>query len=83
MELQSWTNELILPTSIWLPGFFNPQSFLTAVMQSTARKNELPLDKMTLITDVTPFTCRDALAYPPKGCLQTFLKNIQGIFPPF
>ena len=35
-------------------------------MQSTARKQELPLDKMCLITDVTNITCRDALANPPK-----------------
>ena len=35
-----------MPTSVWLSGFFNPQSFLTAIMQSTARKNELPLDKV-------------------------------------
>jgi dynein heavy chain len=42
-----------LPSSVWLAGFFNPQSFLTAIMQSTARKNELPLDKMCLQCDVT------------------------------
>lgn len=42
-----------LPPSVWLAGFFNPQSFLTAIMQSTARKNELPLDKMCLQCDVT------------------------------
>ena len=64
--MQAWTNEFVLPTSVWLPGFFNPQSFLTAIMQSTARKQELPLDKMCLITDVTNITCRDALANPPK-----------------
>ena len=56
----------MLPTSVWLPGFFNPQSFLTAIMQSTARKHELPLDKMCLITDVTNITCRDSVANPPK-----------------
>ena len=66
MELQSWTNEFMLPTSVWLPGFFNPQSFLTAIMQSTARKHELPLDKMCLITDVTSIMCRDSVANPPK-----------------
>ena len=66
MELQAWTNEFILPTSVWISGFFNPQSFLTAIMQSTARKNELPLDKMCLTTDVTVITCRDLLANPPK-----------------
>ena len=38
-----------MPTSVWLSGFFNPQSFLTAIMQSTARKNELPLDKVQSI----------------------------------
>lgn len=65
-QIKAWTNEFILPTSVWLPGFFNPQSFLTAIMQSTARKQELPLDKMCLITDVTNITCRDALANPPK-----------------
>ena len=42
-----------LPASVWLAGFFNPQSFLTAIMQSTARKNEWPLDRMCLQCDVT------------------------------
>jgi dynein heavy chain len=42
-----------LPSSIWLGGFFNPQSLLTAIMQQTARKNEWPLDKMCLHCDVT------------------------------
>lgn len=42
-----------LPACVWLAGFFNPQSLLTAIMQSTARKNELPLDKMCLVCDVT------------------------------
>ena len=44
---------LQLPASVWLAGFFNPQSFLTAIMQSTARKNEWPLDRMCLQCDVT------------------------------
>ena len=66
MELHSWTNEFVLPTSVWLPGFFNPQSFLTAIMQSTARKNELPLDKMCLITEVTKKICKDEFASHPR-----------------
>ncbi|XP_062853793.1 dynein axonemal heavy chain 11 isoform X2 [Trichomycterus rosablanca] len=52
-ELDSWTQDLSLPNVVWLSGLFNPQSFLTAVMQSLARKNEWPLDKMTLTVDVT------------------------------
>ena len=34
-------------------GLFNPQSFLTAVMQTTARKNDWPLDKTVIVTEVT------------------------------
>jgi hypothetical protein len=31
---------------------FNPQSFLTAVMQTTARRNDWPLDKTVIQTEV-------------------------------
>ena len=34
-ELESWTSDFSLPPSVWLSGFFNPQSFLTAIMQVT------------------------------------------------
>jgi len=51
-QIFDWTESLQLPKVLWLPGLFNPQSFLTAIMQTMARKNEWPLDKMTLLTDV-------------------------------
>ena len=47
-ELESWVSDFQLPNAVWLAGFFNPQSFLTAIMQQMARKNEWPLDKMAL-----------------------------------
>uniref|UniRef100_A0A670HMH9 Dynein axonemal heavy chain 11 n=2 Tax=Podarcis muralis TaxID=64176 RepID=A0A670HMH9_PODMU len=52
-ELDSWAQDLTLPSVVWISGFFNPQSFLTAVMQSLAHKNEWPLDKMHITVDVT------------------------------
>lgn len=52
-ELSNWTVDFSLPVTVWLSGFFNPQSFLTAIMQIAARKNEWPLDKMALCVDVT------------------------------
>ena len=35
-ELDSWTSDFQLPASVWLGGFFNPQSFLTAIMQQAS-----------------------------------------------
>merc|ERR1719428_1243382 len=45
-QLVSWTNALALLKSLWVAGFFNPMSFLTAVMQVNARTKSLPLDFM-------------------------------------
>jgi len=66
-ELESWTSDFNLPSSVWLPGFFNPQSFLTAIMQSTARKNELPLDKMCLVCEVTKKNKEEVTSAPREG----------------
>ncbi|GAB6022905.1 Dynein heavy chain 9, axonemal [Chamberlinius hualienensis] len=66
-EMESWTNDFQMPAVVWLPGFFNPQSFLTAIMQSTARKNEMPLDKMCLQVDVTKKGPEDLTSPPRDG----------------
>lgn len=47
--------------SLWISGLFNPMSFLTAIMQATARIDGLPLDSMCLQTDVTNFEDPSAL----------------------
>jgi len=52
-QLGDWTADLATPKVTWIAGLFNPQAFLTAVMQVTARKNELPLDKLAVVADVT------------------------------
>ncbi|KAM4689042.1 dynein axonemal heavy chain 11 [Discoglossus pictus] len=64
-ELDTWTQDLVLPSVVWLSGFFNPQSFLTAIMQSMARKNEWPLDRMCLTVDVTKKSKED-YGHPPR-----------------
>ncbi|KAG8446024.1 hypothetical protein GDO86_013774 [Hymenochirus boettgeri] len=66
-ELETWTGDFALPAAVWLAGFFNPQSFLTAIMQSMARKNEWPLDKMTLQCDVTKKNKEDFSSPPREG----------------
>ncbi|ERL83802.1 hypothetical protein D910_01050 [Dendroctonus ponderosae] len=66
-ELEGWTTDFSMPAAVWLGGFFNPQSFLTAIMQQTARKNEWPLDKMCLMTDVTKKQKEDFNSAPREG----------------
>jgi len=66
-ELETWTTDFQLPAAVWLGGLFNPQSFLTAIMQAMARKNEWPLDKMCLQCDVTKKTKEDFSSSPREG----------------
>ncbi|XP_076454452.1 dynein beta chain, ciliary-like [Babylonia areolata] len=66
-ELEMWTGDFQLPAAVWLAGFFNPQSFLTAIMQQMARKNEWPLDRMVLQCDVTKKTREDMAGAPREG----------------
>ncbi|XP_076749810.1 dynein beta chain, ciliary-like [Xylocopa sonorina] len=66
-ELSNWTADFNLPSSVWLAGFFNPQSFLTAVMQQTARKNEWPLDKMCLHCEVMRKYKEEITTAPREG----------------
>merc|ERR1719313_1576529 len=52
-QLADWSQDLGLPKVTWLSGLFNPQSFLTAVMQTTARRSDWPLDKTVTQVEVT------------------------------
>ncbi|XP_015255846.1 PREDICTED: dynein heavy chain 11, axonemal [Cyprinodon variegatus] len=64
-ELDSWSQDFVPPAVVWLSGLFNPQSFLTAVLQSVARKTQSPLDKMTLTVDVTK-KMKEDFGHPPR-----------------
>ncbi|XP_070583565.1 dynein axonemal heavy chain 11 isoform X3 [Erythrolamprus reginae] len=76
-ELDTWTQDLVLPAVVWLSGFFNPQSFLTAIMQTTARKNNWSLDKMCLTTDVTKKS-REDYGHPPREGAYIFGLYMEG-----
>jgi dynein heavy chain len=51
-QFYQWGDEFITPNVVWISGLFNPMSYLTAIMQVTARKDMLPLDDMCLKTEV-------------------------------
>ncbi|NXI41699.1 DYH17 protein, partial [Galbula dea] len=67
-ELEVWTTDFVLPTTVWLAGFFNPQAFLAAIMQSTARENKWPLNKVCLSVEVTKKSQEDMRVPPREGC---------------
>ncbi|EGD79180.1 outer dynein arm heavy chain beta [Salpingoeca rosetta] len=64
--LEAWSTDFALPAVVWLGGLFNPQSFLTAILQQTARKNEWPLDKMCMNCDVTKKYNKEDFTTPPR-----------------
>ncbi|ESO06977.1 hypothetical protein HELRODRAFT_171012 [Helobdella robusta] len=66
-ELEMWTSTFAIAGAVWLAGFFNPQSFLTAIMQQMARKNEWPLDKMCLQCDVLKKSREEIGGAPREG----------------
>ena len=65
-QLVKWSSDLITPFSVWLPGLFNPTSYLTAVMQVTARRTGSPLDCMTTETHVTTYLKPTDVDYYPE-----------------
>ena len=67
VQLQKWAKELIVPNTLCISWLFNPMSYLTAVMQNTAREKLLPLDNMTLQTDVTHFRMPEEVQQPAEN----------------
>ena len=67
-QLSDWTSDMQLPPVIWLSGLFNPSSFLTAVMQTTARRNDWALDRTVVVTEVTKKQPEDITQPSRDGC---------------
>ena len=60
-QLASWTaGDIVTPISCWLPGLFNPKAFLTAVMQTYARANKLPLGEWGGQMSINPHIIADS-----------------------
>ncbi|EDV22455.1 uncharacterized protein TRIADDRAFT_50643 [Trichoplax adhaerens] len=66
-QYEDWIQEE--PIVLWLPGLHVPESYLTALIQATCRKNGWPLDKSTLYTVVTKWNSPDIVTEKPhSGC---------------
>lgn len=65
-QLAEWalTDPATPPKSVWLGGLSNPQAFLTAVIQTAARRNGWALDRTALVTEVTRKNTIDQIDSP-------------------
>jgi len=67
-QLDKWTaGKIDHPKTVWLPGLFNAKAFVTAVQQVYARANQLPLDVMKFITEVTKQNPEEVSEYSSEG----------------
>ena len=54
VQLEEWCNDpASVPKVVDLSKLFNPQSFLTAIKQTSCQQQKLELDKLTIVTEVT------------------------------
>merc|ERR1711959_660347 len=63
-QLGRWSKTLDTPASVWISGLFNPMAYITAILQVTARKNDLPLDQMEVWMDITTVTDHETISGP-------------------
>jgi dynein heavy chain len=73
-QYREWAETGRDPKVMWLSGLHIPESYLTALVQTTCRRRQWPLDKSTLFTQVTNITDAADVAQPPEdGCYITGL----------
>jgi len=67
-QLTLWSSNLETPVSVWITALFNPMAYITAILQTTARLKDLPLDQMDIWTDVLETMEPSNLSgYPEEG----------------
>lgn len=67
-QYKSWV-DVGEPKVMWLSGLHIPESYLTALVQTTCRRNRWALDRSTLYSQVTPYLSdEDVDTRPPTGC---------------
>ena len=78
-QLVEWTgNPLEIPMVTWLGGLITPQSFLTAICQVTAQKNQLELDKLVTQTDIKKQMTAEGIDSPAREGAYIIGLSMQG-----
>ena len=73
-QYKTWIDTGADPTVVWLSGLSIPESYLTALVQTTCRRKRWPLDKSIMYTAVTKFVDpKEIKERPADGCYVTGL----------
>jgi dynein heavy chain len=72
-QLARWVEDTY-PTVYWLSGFTYPTCFLTAVLQTTARKNSIPIDTLSFEYGILNLEPSEVNTPPREGVY------VQGVF---
>jgi len=56
------------PDAFWMSAFFFPQGFMTAALQTYARREVIAIDTLDFRTEVTKMTPSDVSSPPAQGC---------------
>jgi len=79
VQLEEWCqNPMDIPKVTWISGLVNPQSFLTAICQVTAQKNQWELDKLVTFTDVSKKTSVDEVEGHSRDGAYVYGLSMQG-----
>ena len=70
-QINTWINGTY-PKVYWLAGFTYPSCFLTAVLQTTARKNAIPIDTLVFEYSVVNLDEKEIMQQPKEG---VYVKN--------
>ncbi|KAG1668463.1 hypothetical protein FOA52_005236 [Chlamydomonas sp. UWO 241] len=65
-QLRNWVDDTY-PKFYWLGGFTYPTGFLTAVLQTTARKNSVPIDTLSFEYTIVNLDEREIQGQPKEG----------------
>ena len=78
--MASWLKNDQLP-SYWVSAFYFPQGFMTAVLQTYARKEKIPIDELVFQTKVLPTGPEEITDIPADGILIPDIGvNIHGMY---
>jgi len=78
-QLEEWMNNPSeIPKVTWLSGLVNPTSFLTAICQVTAQKNQWDLDKLVTFTRVTKYLSEEEVESMPRDGAYISGLSLQG-----